>query len=249
MTDERLPIPSLPADPPTTGRRYKPAHTTAPEPTPIPATAGERVETPEPTPTSLATTEPAADFGGTDLATAPFTWKTLHAISRTDLVPKAIRGNTPAILAVILYGREWDLGPMESLQLIDMIEGSPSPAAQLLVAKVCAAGHELFPGEITADSATAVLIRHDPGLEPRRHEYTFTMADAQRAGIAGKHNFKTYPGVMLYWRAASQLARFAAPDVLGPSKAYLPDELGSADWVGPQPQATVDTVTGEIVEC
>jgi hypothetical protein len=38
--------------------------------------------------------------------------------------------------------------------------------------------------------------------------------------------------------------------VLGPSKAYTADELGSAEWVGPQPQPAVpvDAVTGEIVE-
>ena len=69
----------------------------------------------------------AAD-SGPNLATAPFTWKTLHAISRTDFVPKELRGNPAAILACVMYGREWGLGPMESLQLIDMIDGSPSPA-------------------------------------------------------------------------------------------------------------------------
>lgn len=184
-----------------------------------------------PTDNTLATL--AADHGP-DLATAPFTWKTLHAISRTDFVPKELRGNPAAILACVMYGREWGLGPMESLQLIDMIDGSPSPAAQLLVAKVFAAGHEMYPKSITAEGATAVLVRHNPDGGTREYEYTFTMDDARRAGLAGKTNFKTYPGPMCYWRAAGQLIRFAAPDVLGPGRGYSPDELGSDTWVPPE---------------
>lgn len=171
---------------------------------------------------------------GIDLGTAPMTYTTLVAISNTDFIPRSLKGNPPAILACILSGRELGLGPMESLQKIDVIDGRPAPSAELLVAMVFKAGHRIFPTELTETSATAKGIRSD-GAE---YEFTFTWADAQRAGLTGKSNWKNYPGPMLYWRAASQLCRILFPDVLTSFKAYTPEELGSNDWVPPDPRAS-----------
>lgn len=170
-----------------------------------------------------------------DLSSAPFTYKTLQVIATTDFVPKPLRGNVPAILACVMAGREWGLGPMESLSRIDMIDGRPSPSGELLVARVFAAGHEIYPKDLSDKSATAVGIRHLPDSTPRTQEFTFTWEMAQRAGLTGKSNWRNYPEAMLYWRAAAQLVRFMFPDVLTSFKAYTPDELGSSDWVPPDP--------------
>ena len=176
-----------------------------------------------------------------DVATAPFTWKTLHAIAGTEFVPKALRNNPPAILAASLAGRELGMGPMEALRTIDMIDGKPSPSAEWMVGKVFEAGHVIVAVEQTDQSCTVEGIRFSEGVELARMKFTFTLEMAKRAGLVGKSNWKNYPEAMLYWRAVSQLCRQFFPDVLKGLK-YLPDELGAEEWVPP----AVDTEIGEV---
>jgi hypothetical protein len=64
--------------------------------------------------------------------------------------------------------------------------------------------------------------KDDPDPEPQVE--SFSVADAQRAQLWGKNNWKTYPRQVLQWRAAVNLARRAYPDVVG--GLYTPDELG-----------------------
>jgi len=178
-----------------------------------------------------------------DLTYAPFTYRTLREIAATEFVPKALRNRPDAILAAIYTGRELGLGPMESLSKIDVIDGRPAPSAELLVAMVFRAGHRIWPGDLSHESATAVGQRYrhgEPAGEPV--EFTFTMDDASRAGLAGKSNFKAYPKAMLYWRAASQPVRIYFPDVVSAFKAYTPDELGDDEWVPPDPEEIHATV-------
>lgn len=193
-----------------------------------------------------------------DLTSAPFTYRTLRAIASTEFVPKELRGKPEAILACVLAGREWGLGPMESLSRIDMIDGRPAPSGELLVARVFAAGHEIYPEELSDKTATAVGIRHLRDGTTRTLKYTFTWEMASRVMVAKwsgpqgnrtksysplteKDNWLNYPQAMLYWRAASQLVRFLFPDVLTSFQAYTPDELGSSDWVPPPPGEEAST--------
>ena len=166
-----------------------------------------------------------------DISSAPFTWKTLTAISRTEFVPATLRGKPEAILAAVLAGRELGMGPMESLRTIDMIDGKPSPSAEWMVGKVFDAGHVIVADEQTAKGCTVTGVRYRDGAEQARMSFTFTWEMAERAGLTKKSNWKNYPEAMLYWRATSQLCRQFFPDVLRGLK-YLPDELG-ADWDPP----------------
>jgi hypothetical protein len=89
------------------------------------------------------------------------------------------------------------------------------------------AGHSVTI-ENGAGSATAIGKRCDTGDE---HTATFTLDDAEAAGLAGKKNWKQYQESMLTWRAVSKLCRNLFSDVvLG--AGYVPEELG-AD-VGPE---------------
>ncbi len=179
--------------------------------------------------------ERVGEPGDIDLLKTGFTYKTLQAISQTDFIPKGLRGNVPAILACVMAGKEMGLPPMEALNKIDVIDGRPSPSAELMVAMVYRSGHEVYPGDISEESATAIGVRFLPDGEKREHSFTFTMEDARRAGLGGKKNWKTYPGPMLYWRAVSQLIRMVFPDVMSAFKAYTGDELGEDDWTPPDP--------------
>jgi len=174
-----------------------------------------------------------ANRADTDLTTIPFTLRTLEKIMGTDFVPKGLKNRPEAILAAVLTGREVGLGPMASLRGIDIIEGNPSLAGQSLCALIWSAGHRLHDLEATNEKATVKGERIENGEVVATQTVTFTMADAERAGLAGKFNWKSYPRTMLRWRAVTEIARFLFADIdMGTKVTYSPDELGSEDWDG-----------------
>ena len=133
------------------------------------------------------------------------------------------------ILAALMYGRELGIGPMTALQGITVIDGKPSMSAQLIGALIRRAGHKIT-AESTEQGATVTITRTD-GTE---HRGTFTMADAQRAGLVRPNSGWTkYPKDMCYARAMTQAARHGAQDVLA-GVVYTPEELG-ADEDAPAP--------------
>lgn len=155
---------------------------------------------------------------------APFTFKTLQAIAKTEFVPRGLRGKPNAILAAILMGRELGLGPMESMRSISIIDGRPSPSAEWMVARIFEAGHVLEVVDQTAEICTVKGTRYRDDKILTEMSYSFTIEMAKRAGLAGKDNWKHYPEAMLYWRAVAQLARQLFPDVLAGIK-HTPEEL------------------------
>ena len=71
-------------------------------------------------------------------------------IAQTDFVPRALRGNPPAIAATMLYGRECGLAPMQSLRAIHIIDGRPAMSAESMRGLILAAGHSIE--YVSADS-------------------------------------------------------------------------------------------------
>ena len=98
-------------------------------------------------------------------------------------VPKAMQGQPASVAAAILTGREMGLGPLTSLRGIDVIEGKPSLTSEMLAARIFAAGHRIEWRAVTDERVTVRIERGD-GLSEA--EVTWTMKDAQRAGLAGK---------------------------------------------------------------
>lgn len=152
-------------------------------------------------------------------------------IAATEFVPRSLRGRVPAVAAAVLAGRERGLPPMVSLASIDVVDGRPTLSAQLLAALIFRAGHRITVIE-SSDKAAEVKIERADGLGEA--QVRWTMADAQRAGLAGKSNWQKYARQMLYARALSECARMVAPDVaLG-----LDVDLGAPDQ-SPRPAPTV----------
>ena len=142
-------------------------------------------------------------------------------ISSTDLIPKNYRGNVPAMMACILTGRALGIDDMHSLRSIYVVDGKATLSAELMVTLVRRAGHSIT-GSMSDREATATGRRADNGDEMT---VTWTMEMAQRAGLAGKANWKNYPESMLWSRAVSQLVRMLFSDVLL-GLAYTADEMG-----------------------
>jgi hypothetical protein len=132
-------------------------------------------------------------------------------ICDTDFVPKALRGNAPAVAAVMLHGRELGLGPMTALALTNMVEGRPSLSAEGQRALVVAAGHSI---EFTEISDGSVTVRGRRAGDERWFSVTWTTDRARRANLAGRATYRSYPRAMLAARASAELCRLLFADVL-----------------------------------
>lgn len=165
-----------------------------------------------------------SDLAIREQAPARLETRQVEFIAGTEFVPKAYRGNVPAIMACIATGRELGIGDMESLRSIYVVDGKPTLSSELLVKLIRRRGHSIR-GDFNAETVTAKGKRGDNGDEMT---VTWTMAMAERAGLAKKDNWRKYPEAMLWARAASQLARMLFPDVLA-GVSYTPDEAEMTD--------------------
>ncbi len=107
------------------------------------------------------------------------------AICKTEMVPQSLRGRADAVVAVMMSGFEIGVGPMQALQSINLIQGKPSLSAELMRALISQAGHQFRP-EATNEQAT-VTYRRKEWAPDQWSTVTFTIADAQRAGLVEWH--------------------------------------------------------------
>lgn len=104
------------------------------------------------------------------------------------------------------------LSPMAAAELY-VVDGKLRVTALLLRAIAEAHGYRVEPDkeETTAESCTAVLYRTITGLggksEREIGRSTFTLEDAERAGLLGKTNYQRYPARMLWARASTNVIR------------------------------------------
>jgi hypothetical protein len=154
-------------------------------------------------------------------------WRLAQRIAGTPFVPGALRGRPESVLAAVLYGAELGLGPMQSLQGIHVIDGRVAAAPELMRALIARAGHRLDVVEATDDHVTMSGRRADTGATA---SVTWSMADAQRAGLLDKKggSWRAYPRAMLLARATSELARMLFADVVS-GLSYTPEEVASID--------------------
>jgi hypothetical protein len=148
--------------------------------------------------------------------------KQANVLSESRIVPAAYRGRSADIVAAGLAGRAFGWDVMASMRNFHVIEGTASLRPEAMLGLVRQRGHSVII-ENEPGAATAIGKRCDTGDE---HSATFTLQDAQAAGLAGKKNWKQYEESMLTWRAVSKLCRNLFSDVvLG--AGYVPEEIGA----------------------
>lgn len=139
------------------------------------------------------------------------------ALSPSSLIPKGLRGRDDKetlanVTLVLAYGREIGLGPIASLSGVAAVNGRPFAESQTLAAAVRASGRCLFLRRKAASRESVTWETHRRG-DPSPEERTFTMKDAQAAGLAGRDTYKAHPERMLSARALGWLLRDVYPDV------------------------------------
>ena len=133
------------------------------------------------------------------------------ALCATSFVPQHFRGKPDEAAAAILYGDEIGFTPTQALQNLYVIGGKPALYARAMVALVQASGHDVW---TTAKTDELVTVAGRRRGTDRVIEETWTTARAQRAGYTSNKKYQTDPQAMLYARAASDVCRQIAADVL-----------------------------------
>ncbi len=160
-----------------------------------------------PAPTSLA---PEAHFASlVDLA---------ETFIKSGFMPKSVR-TAPQAVALILTGREMGLGPMASIRSIAIVDGKPVVAADLQLGLFKrAGGHATF--EQLDERGAVLRLKHPNGDE---HTERFSLADAEKAGLAGKDNWRKYPKAMLRSRVITAGLKSVGFEPL--AGVYDPEEM------------------------
>lgn len=160
-----------------------------------------------------------------------------QALAESGLLPKAYQRNPPNVLLALELGDALGLRPAQALYQLHVIDGRPTPSAQLAAALTRRAGHR-FRLSGDDEAATATIVRaDDPG---HLWSVTWTVDRARRAGLLDgdddKPNWARHPGTMLKRRATLEVVRDACPEVLAglaseAEEAYVLAEL-PGDSVG-----------------
>lgn len=164
-------------------------------------------------------------------------WKTMldmaETLVKSGMLPQHIKSPQAAV-AIIQKGLELGVPPMYALSNIVHIQGKPTANSELMLALIYRDHGDAAVTfqESTSDHCTVAYRRRgwsQPGL------FTFTMAEAEQAGLLKNAVWRSYPAAMLRARAISAVARMAFPDSIG--GMYTPEELG----------ATVDA-DGDVID-
>jgi len=129
----------------------------------------------------------------------------------------------------ILAGQELGIAPIASMRGIYISQrGQVSLSAALIAAQI--KGSKKYDYRvIKLDDKEAVVKFYQAdksGAYAEIGESSFTIEDAQRAGLTGKDTWKNYPRNLLFARAISNGARWYTPDVFS-GAIYTPEELGN----------------------
>lgn len=146
------------------------------------------------------------------------------AMSQGSLMPRQYQNNPANLMFAAEYADALGISRIHVLTSIAVINGRPSPSADLMAAMVRQHGHKL---RVVGDNtfAEATLIRSD---DPD-FEYTARWDEkkARTAGLWGnKGPWSQYPAAMLRARAISEVVRMGASDVMA-GGIYTPEEVGA----------------------
>ena len=144
-----------------------------------------------------------------------------EALARAQgFVPSSYLGKPHAIAACVMTGLELGMAPMEALRSLHIVEGRPTMAADVMLARAIRAG--IRHTWEHSDAREARLRLERPGFAP--YTQRWTLDDARAAGLVGKGNWSKYAAAMLRARCISAAMRAYCPDVLG-SAVYVHGEI------------------------
>ncbi len=187
--------------------------------------------------TELAVREPGtldAPITGAEMMTL---YRLARGLSASGMFKDA--KGAPQAFAKLIFGRDLGISATAAMTGIHLIEGKPEVGANIQAAKVKASGvHDYRIVEHTTEKCSIEFgAAPAPGRDEQGHwrpwpqSYgisTFDEADAKRAGLLNKDNWKKYPRNMYFARAMSNGVAFMCPDVMNGIRVYAEGEIAEA---------------------
>lgn len=182
-----------------------------------------------------------------------------QALALASIVPDALRGKPGNVLAIILYGQDLGMSPMQAIQGIYVVKGKPQLSGTTWLALARRAGHKVRFPETTNTRCTIEITRADDPRHP--HVETYTLDDAVTANLVrikdGKPFARGSKGDPLPWeqytrtmirnRCISNAAKAACPEVaLGFAVEGDYDYIAESVEAAP-PEHHGDVVDAEVV--
>lgn len=133
------------------------------------------------------------------------------ALCVTSFVPRHFAGKPEEAAAALMLGDELGFSPVSALRSIFVISGTPGLYARSMVALVQSHGHEVW---TETDTPVKVVVCGRRGGSANVERSEWTIDRARRAGYTNNKKYETDPQAMLYARAASDVCRRIAADVL-----------------------------------
>jgi hypothetical protein len=144
-------------------------------------------------------------------------WRVAKAFSMSGMVPPHFQGKPESCMVALMYAEQLGEHPMVMFQETGVINGRPSTSARFAIARANKSG--LLQGVITwsekgqgdALEVTASATLRETG---EVIQATVTMREAAADGWTRNSKYKSIPGQMLRWRAATRLINLYIPEVL-----------------------------------
>jgi len=155
-------------------------------------------------------------------------------LADSSILPESYRRQPSNLLWAMELAEALDVSLAQAITGITVIQGKPTMSAEMMRALVLRAGHRFRVSEMSETSVTVDVARKEWPEDVQ--QFTFSMTDAQHAGLAGSGTYKKHPKAMLLARATSMACRAVFPDVVS-GMGYTPDEIGHDT----PPARTVDT--------
>jgi hypothetical protein len=158
--------------------------------------------------------------------------KLAQALSKTSFVPKDFQGREYDATAAIIMGDELGLSPLAALRSIYVVHGQPSMYARTMVALTLSHGHQIW--TVQSDETKVTVAGQRRGSD-RTETSTWSIARAQKAGYTSNTKYKSNPQEMLWAKAAAEVARKVAADVL----AGVPMSVEDLELEEPAPTSPI----------
>lgn len=188
-------------------------------------------------PTLLAATKSRAPLTLND-ATA---WA--GVIEAAGLIPKAAAQNERMALAQavvkIMAGHAYDIDPIQSMRLFDIIDGKVKPGAEVqgMLIKRSGKYNYLKVGEHTGKTCTIRFFVKTDGGWKALGDSTYTWEIAEKAKLTSKDNYQKMPEKMLYARALTTGRLWYCPEVMD-TGGYVDDFSDPGDLAAEAGQLT-----------
>jgi hypothetical protein len=210
--------------------------------------------------TDTATTDVMPFQGGTldraEQAHLNSIWRQAQTLARMNLLSPELRNNVESVFGVILFGEQYGLSPAQAVSQLWIIKGRIVPSSQVYAGVAMRAGHEVRIEESSSERCVVAIRRRGTDYWQR---VTWTIEDAERAGLAKKEIWRQYPGDMLAHATMRRAVKRICADALLGIADVGDDGVAIDEYAAPAPAELVeekvidvslddDVVDGEVVD-